>query len=172
MFAPMNNWSRRPEVWVLLIGSLGIAFWAMKPAHDPAGWSAGDGSASLPSSENASAQLVIGELVRDYGNARLDLMVRIRNEGVHPLLLTPPKTRLLADQQEVPAFFLPSERPPEVAAKMTSEVKLRYWLESAHLLKPLVLEVNGESLPVKSAKPFDLNQLENGKPRLLHGVDW
>jgi hypothetical protein len=36
----------------------------------------------------------------------------------------------------------------------------------------LVLDVEGEKVPVKSEKAFDLTTLENGKPRALRGVEW
>jgi hypothetical protein len=109
---------------------------------------------------------------RDYGKARLDLEVRVRNEGVHPLVMKSPKVRLLAGEREVATFFLPAERLPEVAAKTTSEVTLRFWLEAADLKGALVLDVEGEKVPVKSEKAFDLTTLENGKPRALRGVEW
>ena len=168
----MKQWSQKPEVWILLVASLAIAFWALKPPHEPSSWDAGNGSDGLPATENPKMQLLGGELVRDYGNARLDLLVRLKNESIHPLRLTAPKVRLLADQREIPAFFLPAERPPEVAPKTTAEVKLRYWLEAGDLQKSLSLDVDGDSVPVKSAKAFALEPLENGQPVPLRGVDW
>lgn len=168
----MKKWSQKPEVWVLLVASLAVAFWALKPPLESPSWDVGVGSGGVPSTANATVQVLGGELVRDYGNARLDLVVRLKNESIHPLLLTAPKVRLLADQKEVPAFYLPAERAPEVAPKTTSEVKLRYWLESGDLQKSLTLDVNGESVPVKSAKAFDLQKIENGQPRSLRGIDW
>jgi hypothetical protein len=78
----------------------------------------------------------------------------------------------MAGEREVPTFFLPAERLPEVAAKTTSEVTLRYWLEGEDLKGALVLDVEGEKVPVKSEKVCDLTLLENGKPQALKGVEW
>jgi hypothetical protein len=168
----MKSWIQRPEVWVLLLASVAAGFWALGPGPEEAEWQAAPGTAVV---EGGRVRLLGGVLERDYGNARLDVTVRIRNEGIHPLPLNPPRTRLLAGVEggrEVPPFFLPTERPPEVAAKSEAEVTLRYWLEAADLKGPLVLEVEGERVAVKEARAFDLEDLENGKPRVLKGEAW
>ena len=168
----MKSWSRKPEVWVLLLASIVVAFWALSPSTPVDEWQAGSGAGDAAGAASGMVQLQSAAVERDYGNARLDLTLRIKNDSSYPLLLSPPKVRLLAEKREVPAFFLPAERPPEVAAKTTSEVKIRYWLEASDLSGPLVLDVQGEKVAVKSAQSFDLNQLESGKLRPLRGVDW
>lgn len=174
------NWFKRVEVWVLLLASGGLAVWALKGGKG-AGEEAFEAGWQTAASEGGSAgvarrlEVLGGSLERDYGNARLDLLVRVSNPGAHPLLMSPPKVRLLAGAQaerEVPPFFLPVERPPEVAAGGTSEAKLRYWLEAKDVEGPLVLEVDGVREPVKDATPFDLKALENGKARPVTGVAW
>jgi hypothetical protein len=170
----MKNWIRRPEVWVLLLASVAAALWALKSGGSEAEWEAGPGVSELKTAE-ARVTVLRGSLERDYGNARLDLEVKIRNEGLHPLVLVPPKVRLLAGatgDREVPPFFLPAERPPEVAGKTVSEVMLRYWLEAGDLGGPLVLELEGEKVPVKADRPYALDKLENGKAVPLRGVEW
>ncbi|MDH4476685.1 MAG: hypothetical protein QE274_09425, partial [Verrucomicrobiaceae bacterium] len=147
-----------------------VLFWALSPTGDEGGWEAGSVSGEVVAGGRVT--MLGGAVERDYGNARLDLEVRVRNEGVHPLVMKAPKVRLMAGEREVPTFFLPAERLPEVAAKTTSEVTLRFWLEAADLKGALVLDVEGEKVPVKSAAVFDLTTLENGKPRAVRGVEW
>ena len=166
----LMSWMRRPEVWVLLLASGAALFWALSPTGDDGGWEAGPVSGEVAAGGRVT--MLGGALERDYGNARLDLEVRVRNEGVHPLVMKAPKVRLMAGEREVPAFVLPAERLPEVAAKTTSEVTLRYWLERDDAKGSLVLDVEGEKVSVKSAKAFDLTTLENGKPRAVRGVEW
>ncbi|MEZ5303828.1 MAG: hypothetical protein R3F11_24770 [Verrucomicrobiales bacterium] len=48
---------------------------------------------------------------------------------------------------------------------------LRYWLEKSHLGGPLTLEVLGESAPVKSAEPYDLESIPNSEPAFA-SLDW
>ena len=141
---------KRVEVWVLLLLSGGVAVWVLS----------GDGNADLPPAwtvaEPSSNEPVLTlrgcTLERDYGNARLDLRVKVRNTTIRPLMLRPPMVKLLAgDEVEVAPFFLPAEMPPDVAAGRTSEVVLRYWLEEAELVQPLVLVVNDARLTIKGA---------------------
>ena len=160
---------RRPEVWALLLASAGAVFWALKPPPAEPEWNHSEGETAAPAGR---VTLLGATLERDYGNARLDLDVRVKNDSPYPLRLSPPKVRLLAGVREVPPFFLPAERPHEVAAGTASEVRLRYWLEAADLRGPLRLEVEGESVEVKSAAPFDLESVENRKSRKLGGVNW
>lgn len=161
---------KRIEVWVLLAVGAGLSWWALKPAEErPVRWE----TASAEAEPTSTRVTVRGALIeRDYGNARLDLDVNVRNDGIHPLRLSPPKVRLLADGREVPPFFLPADRPPEVAPQSTSEVKLRYWLEGSDLQGPLVLDVEGEERLVKSATPYPLEKIANGEPVVLRGENW
>lgn len=168
---------QRIEVWLLLLAGAGAAFWALQPrAGSTAGSWEHDSARAADEAEGARRVTLRGAtLERDYGNARLDLDARVRNDGIHPLALTPPHARLLAGpdgEREVAPFFLSAERPPEVAPQAASEVRLRYWLEAADLQGPLLLEVEGEKLPVKSAAPCDLEKFENRKPVILRGVEW
>ena len=148
---------KRVEVWVLLLLSGGVAVWVLS----------GDGNADLPPAwtvaEPSSNEPVLTlrgcTLERDYGNARLDLRVKVRNTTIRPLMLRPPMVKLLAgDEVEVALFFLPAEMPPDVAAGRTSEVVLRYWLQEAELKQPLVLVVNddGDPMGFKVTTPLDL----------------
>ncbi len=166
---------QRIEVWVLLLLAAATALFVLKPAAD-SGWEDPQPAAGGAMGTESVLGLKAATLERDFGNARLDLDARVTNPGRHPLLLTPPQTRLLAGSppasREVPPFFLPAERPPEIAPGSTSEVQLRYWLEGADLQGPLWLDVNGERLQVKSAAPFGLEKLENQKPVKLRGIDW
>ncbi len=164
---------QRIEVWVLLLAVAVAVVFVLKPRPDTEVWEQG---AELAESAAAQRVSLLGAtLERDYGNARLDLEVRVTNSGAHPLLLTPPQARLLAGPEgvrEVPPFFLPAERPPEISPGATSEVRLRYWLEAADLQGPLWLVVGEDKVPVKSAEALDLEQVENRKALRLRGVEW
>jgi hypothetical protein len=162
---------KRIEVWVLLVVGVGLSWWALKPAAaPPTRWEAAAGEAA----DQPPQRLTLrgAQIERDYGNARLDLTLAVRNDGIHPLRLSAPKLRLLAGEREVPAFFLPADRLPEVAPQSASEVQLRYWLEAADLQGPLVLDLEGEQTPVKSATPYPLDPLKNGELVTLRGVEW
>lgn len=153
-----------------MLASLLALYWAMGSKEVESSWQGEpEGGEAVVESK---ATMLGGALERDYGNARLDLTVRVRHDGIHPLVMKAPQVRLMAGEREVPSFFLPAERLPEVAPKTTTEVTLRYWLETTDLQGPLALEVDGEKVPVKSATAFDLATLENGKPKALRGVEW
>jgi hypothetical protein len=113
-------------------------------------------------------------LERDFGNARLDVDLRVTNPHTKQLLLAPPALRLInAKGEDVPAYFLPTEPPPELPAKSTSEVKMRFWLEALDVKGPLVLEVDGQRFDIKSATPLDLETMKNAEPQEMPvGGDW
>ncbi len=158
---------KRIEVWVLLLLGGGAAVWVLmdKPVIE--------GDPQPVESTSTDPALVIHRctLERDYGNARLDIELRYRNASPRPLVLQPPDVKLMTgDGREVPPFILPVEKPPQIAAQTTQSVRLRYWLESAHLSGPLTLEVRGERAEVKSASALDLAKIENKKPRTWQGM--
>lgn len=165
---------QRIEVWVLLLAVAAAVVLVLKPRSTLDDWEV-DTSAGPETVPTRSLHLLGAMLERDYGNARLDLDVRVANRGLHPLLLTPPQVRLLAGgdaEREVPPFLLPAERPPEVSPGATSEVRLRYWLEADDLKGALWLQLGEEKIRVKSDSAFDLEQLENRKPVRLGGLEW
>ena len=87
--------------------------------------------------------------------------------------MRPPTVRLVTGAgREVPPFFLPFNPPPEIAPCARQEVRLRYWLEKADLAGALTLEIESGKFPVKSAAPFDLETLENKKPKTFTAEDW
>ena len=84
-----------------------------------------------------------------------------------------PDVRLLnAAGKEVPPFILPVERPPTLEAQATADTRLRFWLEKADLGGSLTLEIRGQKLEVKNSTPFDLEKLENAKPKVWTSADW
>jgi hypothetical protein len=161
---------RRIELWLLfaVVGAgLIFVFASRHRDEEPAG---GGTSASSDDAPLKLHRCVIG---RDYGNARLDIELRIQNAGNDKLLLQPPKARLLAAKgREIPGFYLPFEQLPEVPPKTTQDVQLRYWLEAADLQGALKLEVDGRAIEVKSAKPVDLNSLKNGEQKTFGAGEW
>ncbi len=161
---------QRAEVWVLVLGCVAAAVWVlMDGASDPAAGSAAPG----PVTAAEPLRIHRCTLERDYGNARLDIELRYQNDSPRPLTLQPPDARLLTGSgDDVPPFVLPVEPPPSVAAGTAQDVRLRFWLEEEHLAGSLTLEIRDTSAPVKSGAPFNLERLENGKPRSWTGTDW
>ena len=162
---------KRFEVWLLILLSLGATIWVFTTDSD-SGSATGNPqpiSSSTPSDPILKIHRCI--LERDFGNARLDLELRYQNASPRPLSLQPPDVRLLtADGQEVPPFMLATEKPPQIPAQTAQDMRLRYWLEKAHLQGTLTLEIRGEKAEVKTAAPLDLDTLENGKPKTWTGA--
>jgi len=161
---------KRFEVWVLILLAAGAGLWVtlIQPVQE------GD-PIPLVNEERASEEpaLVIHRctLERDYGNARLDIELRYRNSSPRPLVLQTPDVRLLTrDGREVPPFILPVEKPPQIAPRTAQSVRLRYWLEAAHLKGGLSLDIRGSRADVKSDAALDLERLENRRPRTWQGV--
>ncbi len=113
-------------------------------------------------------------LERDVGNARLDIELRMTNNHSKKLLLAPPVLRLInAKGADVPAYFLPTEPPPELTAKSTHEVRMRFWLEADDVKGELVLEVDGQKFNIKTAAPLNLETLKNAEAKAMPvGGDW
>ena len=158
---------KRIEVWVLLILGGGAAIWVLtdKPVIE------GDPQ-PIESTETSAAALVVHRctLERDFGNARLDIELRYRNASPRPLILQPPDVKLLTGAgKEVPPFILPVEKPPQIAAQTSQNVRLRYWLDKQHLQGALSLDIRGSTAEVKTAPPMDLEKLENRKPKTWPG---
>ena len=161
---------KRFEVWLLILLSLVATIWVFTTDSD-SGDDVGD---PQPISSSTSSDPILkihrSTLERDFGNARLDLELRYQNASPRPFSLQPPDVRLLtADGKEVPPFMLATEKPPQIPAQTAQDVRLRYWLEKAHLQGPLTLEIRGEKAEVKTATPLDLDSLENGKPKTWTG---
>ena len=161
---------KRIELWVLLAVVAGGLIWVFT-----SGESSDEAGEDAVTTESTDAPLKLHRLTlkRDYGNARLDLDVRVQHRGADKLVMQSPKVKLLTGAgREVPSFFLPFEALPEVAPGSTQDVQLRYWLEAKDLEGALTLEVEGRPLPVKGAQPFDLNSLKNGEERTLQPGSW
>ena len=164
---------QRIEVWFLLLIGGGLAAWVL--LGEPTRLDTND-SAPLPAELSESAPLIEvrrSTLERDYGNARLDIELRIQNPTVRPIILQSPEVQVLTStDREVPAFFLPADPPPQVAARTAQEVKLRFWLEKADVSGPLRIRFQGKDFPLKSALPINWDSLENRKPITFTGTDW
>ena len=172
---PAVNFFKRIEVIILLLLAAGGAAFVLLSDHGSPDAGAPDEPPPPAGGAGASEtdQLHRITIERDFGNARLDLEVRVVNRGTSKLVLQPPLVRLLTgDGREAPPFFLPFNPPAEVPAGSAQTVRLRYWLERADLNGALRLAIADESLEVKSAAPFDLDTLENKKPVVLGGAAW
>jgi len=163
---------QRIEVWVLLVLAAGATAFVFITSRD--GDERGPVVANAePAKPDARLEVRGGTLVRDFGNARLDLKVHLTNKRASKLLLINPAVRLLnAKGTEVPAFVLPVEPPPELPPHTTADVLLRFWLEKDDLAGKLTLEVDGESAEVKTSAPYDLGKLKNDEPQRLQVPGW
>lgn len=164
---------KRIELWVLLAAILAGLIWVFSSGGDDE--DAVTGQPSVATGSDAGQPLKIHRCVleRDHGNARLDIELRVRNDSAEKLVMQPPRVRLLTGKgREVSAFFLPFDPLPEVAAGSSQDVQLRYWLEAADVQESLSLEVDGKTVAVKSAKPFDLNALKNAEKKVIDAGGW
>lgn len=160
---------QRPEVWILLVGCLAAGVWVLLGTGDDSA----DDLPPAPVTAEEPLRIHRCTLERDYGNARLDIELRYRNDSPRPLTLQPPDARLMTESGvEVPPFILPIEPPPSIAAESTGDVRLRYWLEEQHLEGTLSLVIRDTSVEVKSGLPLKLDRLENAKPRSWTSMDW
>jgi hypothetical protein len=172
------NLFKRVELWVLLAVVLGGLVWVFTsgPAEED---EAGEGSPPRKSGTvvkgdpSKPLQVHRSVLERDYGNARLDIDVRIQNLGKDKLVLQPPQVRLLTGSgREIPGFFLPFEPQPEIAPGTTQDVQLRYWLEKKDLQEALTLEVSGNQAKVKGTGAFDLESLKSKEAKTFLPDSW
>lgn len=164
---------KRIEIWVLLaVIAAGLAF-VFTSRHPDAGEPENSNSPIGQSEDRVPLKIHRCVLERDYGNARLDVEVSVKNETSEKWTLQSPKVRLLNSAgREIPSFFLPFEPQPEVPAQSTQDVQLRYWLEATDLKGVLKLEVNGNTVEVKGATAFDLMTLKNAEKKTLNAGHW
>lgn len=158
---------KRFEVWVLLILGGGAALWVLTDKPNVEG-----DPQLIENTTPEETALVIHRctLERDYGNARLDIELRYRNASPRPLILQSPDVRLTTSEgKEVPPFVLPVEKLPQIPAQTAQNVRVRYWLDKAHLEKGLRLEIRGSKAEIKGETPLNLDTLENRKPRTWNG---
>jgi hypothetical protein len=161
---------KRFEIWLLLALSLGAIVWVLQQdsAGDPT--AAPADASPTAAADGSSLKLHRTTLERDYGNARLHLELRYANTSPRPFFLLPPDVRLLTTAgQEIPPFVLPVEKPAQIPADTTQDVRLRYWLDTAHLQTGLTLDLRGQRLEIKPPGPFALDRLENQKPQTWNG---
>lgn len=166
---------KRFEIWLLLVAILGGLAWVfLSGPRDEFEEEVLTGEKAAPAKVQESA-LVLRRLAikRDYGNLRLDIDLKLRNDKPDKLILAAPKVRLVTnDGREVPSFFLPFDPVPELPANSTHEAQLRYWLEKKDLQGTLVLEVEGQKLLVKDGTPLDIEQFKNNEETVLKTVKW
>jgi hypothetical protein len=163
---------KRIELWVLLAVVVAGLAWVFLSSGSREEEVAVGGAVPL---EDAKVPLQLHRCVlkRDYGNARLDIDLRVRNNGTEKLLMRAPKVKLLAAKgREIPSYFLPFDPVPEVPADSAQDVQLRYWLEAADLQGALTLEVDGKTLAIKSAAAFDLNSMKNSDEKVIPAGAW
>jgi hypothetical protein len=163
---------KRIELWVLLavvVTGLGWVFLSGGSREEDV-----VSGAAVPL-EDAKVPLQLHRCVlkRDYGNARLDIDLRVRNDGTEKLLMRSPKVKLLAAKgREIPSYFLPFDPVPEVPPDSAQDVQLRYWLEAADLQGALTLEIDGKTLAIKSAGAFDLSSVKNNEEKAILPGEW
>jgi hypothetical protein len=163
---------KRIEIWVLLAVIVAGLAWVFLSRDHGEDETTGGGTTTV---DDAQAPLKLHRCTvkRDYGNARLDIDLRVRNDSAEKWVMQAPKVKLLTGKgREVPSFFLPFDPVPEVAPKSSQDVQLRYWLEAADLQGALALEVDDKKLSVKNEMAFDLNALANGEEKVIEAGKW
>lgn len=162
---------KRIELWVLLAAVIAGLFFVFGSRHSDSD-STSDGT-PMATAEDAPLKLHRCILTRDYGNAQLDIELKVRNASAEKLVMAAPAVKLVgAKGREVPGFFLPFQPQPEVPAKTTEDVQLRYWLDKADLEGPLKLEVKGRTIEVKSPQSFDLLSMKNADKKSFNPGEW
>ena len=166
------NLLKRTEVWALLaVVTAGLVwvFLSGRASKDEALDSGG--TTGVDSREPLQLHRCV--LKRDYGNARLDIEVHVRNDAAERLVMQTPRVKLLGENgREIPSYFLPFDPVPEVAAKSELDVQLRYWLEAADLNGGLSLKVDAKQLTIKGPTAFDLKSMENGEEKVFQPGAW
>ena len=161
---------KRIELWILLAALIAGLFFVFGSRHSD---DASSDGTSTTAAEDAPLKVHRCILTRDYGNAQLDIELKVRNDSPEKLVMAAPAVRLVtAKGREVPGFFLPFQPQPEVPGKATEDVQLRYWLDKADLEGPLKLEVKGKTLEVKGAQPFDLMAMKNTDKKTFNPGEW
>ncbi len=166
------NLFKRLEVWLLLILAAGATLFVL--LQDRAANPAKPRLADIqPAKTEGKLAVLSCVLERDFGNARLDIQARLTNRHARKLMLVAPSVRLMnAQGHPVPDFILPAEKPVEVPPNSEASVMLRFWLEQTDLDGKLTLEVDGESVEVKSAEKLNLEKLKNAEPTKMPVGNW
>jgi len=164
---------RRIELWVLLAIIMAGLVFVFARRHPVAEELNGAGTELSQSEVRVPLKIHRCILERDYGNARLEIELRVQNSTAEKWTLQSPKARLLtANGREIPSFFLPFEKQPEVPARSTQDVQLRYWVDAADLQGAIKLEVDGKTVVVKGAKVFDLMTMKNAEKKIFNEGQW
>jgi hypothetical protein len=162
---------KRIELWVLLAAVIAGLFFVFGSRHPDRDSSTDGGITTV--AEDAPLKLHRCILTRDYGNAQLEIELKVRNDSPEKLVLAPPAVKLIsAKGREVPGFFLPFQPQPEIPAKTTEDVQLRYWLDKADLEGALKLDVKGKTLELKGPRPFDLLSMKNTDKKSFNPGEW
>ena len=162
---------KRIELWLLLAVAIGGIVFAFSSRHRDDEGPTGDGGPTA--TEDSPLVLHRCILKRDYGTARLDIELRVRNDDAQTLVLQSPAANLVTGKgREVPAFYLAFEPHPEVAAKSSQDILIRYWLTAEDLAGTLTFDVKGKKLEVKSAKAFDLDSVPNLATQTFKTGEW
>ena len=164
------NLLKRVEIWILLAVVVALLVWALRGG--PPEEELDEPAVAMQSSDARPLVLHRSSLERDYGNARLEIDLRVKNDSAQKLVMQAPAVKLLAQNREIPGFYLAFEPAPEVAPNATQDVQLRYWLEAGDLKGPLTLEVNGQKVEIKGAQPFDLESLKSTEKKTFTSGSW
>lgn len=161
---------KRPEVWILLLITLGaLAYILFTQANKKP-----DFEAPL-SSDSEEKNLVVNhlKLSRDYGNARLDLSITLKNTTTKPITFLAPDTQLLRpDKSAVDPFILAFAQPEHLPPGKSDDRTLSYWLEEKDLANSLILKIEDQTVTIKSSAPFDLTTIENQSTTHFTSENW
>jgi hypothetical protein len=155
--------------WILAIHAIAAAYLYFKPAT-PDTLAQNIQIEGDASSQHAFAEILKTELKRDYNSGRMDLLIRIHNHSAEAISLQPPSIELCtSDQRKVPAFQLQPNAQDLIPAGKAALVTLHYWVEQRDLQNALTLKIQGREIPLKSAEPLILAQIDNQKSKAWAG---
>lgn len=168
---------KRFELWVLLIFIGGGLFYifnmqGIDNKNERAPITAPSPDVSDKSEPSPRFSLQKTTISRDGDHFLAEIMLNCRNDHKQALALVSPGTRLMAaGGQEIPAFFLPFQAPPEIPASTEKNVTLRYWLNHEQINGPVSLKIDTETVSIKTGG-FEIDILPDKQSRSFTGTDW
>lgn len=171
---------KRAEIWVLVVLCAAATWYVLRlePA-DRDGLSENAAAApsstetapeALPSPHRLSQVLLSREA---SGELILEITVQAHNQGEDSLEITAESVPLeTGDGSRVPALFTPFDAPVTLEPGDQALVSLRYWAGDELLDETLALRLEGATVPVKAARPFDPDSLGAGEHLRFSSPEW
>ena len=112
------------------------------------------------------------EIKREADHMLVRVSLKCENRGKEPLVASAATFQLDAGGNQVPPFVRPFASRQEIAPGASGEVSVEYWMAQKELGSEIALRWNDQTLPVKSAAVFPIEQLPEGKMVVVSTPDW